>query len=235
MSEAKPLIGITTDVKSDLAQDESFVMETTYARAIANAGGIPLLLPSLPADKSLLEDTVERIDGLLLPGGRDMDPKFYDEEPHPKLRLMSIQRTESEMILLERATKQNIPVLGICGGMQLINVFFKGSLYQDIHSLIPNALAHEKGSVHEIYVEEGTLLGEITKKKSFTAKSYHHQSVKALGNGLRVSANSSDGVIEAVEGIDSHFILGIQWHPEREESEISSRIFQAFLYRCRNF
>ncbi len=234
MSEAKPLIGITTDVKSDLSQDESFVMETTYARAVAKAGGIPLLLPSLSADRALLENTVEKIDGLLLPGGRDMDPKFYNEEPHPKLRLMSIQRTESELILLERATKQNIPVLGICGGMQLINVFFKGTLYQDIFSLIPNALTHEKGSVHEIYVEEGTLLGEIIRKKNFAAKSYHHQSVKALGNGLRVCANSPDGVIEAIEGTDSHFMLGIQWHPEREESEISNRIFQAFLDKCRD-
>jgi len=232
MSEAKPLIGITTDIKTDEAKEASFVMETTYAKAIARTGGIPFLLPSLSSNGSLLKDAVGRIDGLLLPGGRDMDPKFYNEEPHPKLRPMSLERTESEMLLLEQALKRDMPVLGICGGMQLINVFFKGSLYQDIPSLMPNALVHEKGSVHEIYVEEGTLLQKIINEKGFCAKSYHHQSVKALGSGLRVCAECPDGVIEAIEGTDS-FILGVQWHPEREESEISKRIFEAFIDECK--
>ncbi|MBI2486286.1 MAG: gamma-glutamyl-gamma-aminobutyrate hydrolase family protein [Deltaproteobacteria bacterium] len=231
MSVFEPFIGITTDIKTDVAKEESFLIETTYARAIAKAGGIPVLLPLLSANGSLLENLVAKIDGLLLPGGRDMDPKFYNEEPHPKLRLMSLERTESEMVILEEALKRDIPVLGICGGMQLINVFFKGSLYQDIPSLVPNALIHEKGSVHKIYVEEGTLLQEIIQEKSFSIKSYHHQSVKALGSGLRVCATCPDGVIEAIEGTDS-FILGIQWHPEREESEISKRIFKAFMDEC---
>ena len=232
MSEFKPLIGITTDIKTDVVKEESFLIETTYARAIAKAGGIPVLLPSLSSNGSLLEDLVAKIDGLLLPGGRDMDPKFYNEEPHLKLRLMSVERTESEMVILEEALKRDIPVLGICGGMQLINVFFKGSLYQDIPSLIPNAMIHEKGSVHEIYVEEGTLLQEIIQEKSFSIMSYHHQSVKALGSGLRVCATCPDGIIEAIEGTDS-FILGIQWHPEREESEISKRIFKSFMDECK--
>ena len=135
------------------------------------------------------------------------------------------------MIVLEEALRRDMPVLGICGGMQLINVFFKGSIHQDIPSLISNAMIHEKGSVHEIYVEEGTLLQGIIKEKSFSIKSYHHQSVKALGGGLRVCATCPDGVIEAIEGTNS-FILGIQWHPEREESEISNRIFKAFMDEC---
>ncbi len=232
MSETKPLIGITTDVKTDVLKEESFVIETTYARTVARAGGIPVLLPSISSNKSLLKDAAAKIDGLLLPGGRDMDPKFYNEEPHPKLKLMSLERTESEIVILEEALKRNIPVLGICGGMQLINVFFKGSLYQDISSLISNALVHEKGSVHEITVEEGTLLQGIIKEKSFSIKSYHHQSVKTLGTGLRVCATCPDGVIEAIEGTDS-FILGLQWHPEREESEISNSIFRAFMDRCK--
>jgi putative glutamine amidotransferase len=232
MSQTKPVIGITTDIKIDVAKEESFVIETTYAKAVAKAGGIPIFLPSLPAESSLLRHAVAKINGLLLPGGRDMDPKFYDEEPHPKLRPMRLERTESEMIILEEALKRDIPVLGVCGGMQLMNVFLGGSLYQDIPSLISNAFNHEKGSVHEIYVEEDTLLEKIIKEKSFSVRSYHHQSVKALGRGLRVSARCPDGVIEAIEGTDS-FILGLQWHPEREESEISKRIFKAFIDYCK--
>ncbi len=229
----KPIIGITTDIKSDAKEEESFVIEKTYARAIANAGGIPILLPCLSENGSLLNDALGKIDGLLLPGSRDMDPRFYNEEPHPKLKPMRLERTESEMTLLEGALRRDMPVLGICGGMQLINVFFGGSLYQDIPSLIPKALPHEKGSVHEILVEDGTLLKGITKEKSFPTKSYHHQSVKALGRGLRISAKCPDGVVEGIEASDS-FILGIQWHPEREDTEISNRIFTAFIDACRN-
>jgi putative glutamine amidotransferase len=232
MRNSNPLIGITTDIKADELKENCYLIETTYARAIAEAGGIPILLPSLFEKSSVLRDAVANIDGLLLPGGRDMDPKYYNEEPHPKLRLMSKERTESEMVTLDEALKQNIPVLGICGGMQLINVFLGGSLYQDIPSMISNAIVHEKGARHEILVEDGTLLEEIVKEKNFSTKSYHHQSVKAVGKGLKISALCPDGVIEAIEK-EEHFILGIQWHPEREESEISKRIFRAFIDRCR--
>jgi putative glutamine amidotransferase len=232
MGKTKPLIGITTDVKTDELKENCYLIETTYARAIAEPGGIPILLPSLQERSSILRDAVANIDGLLLPGGRDMDPKYYNEEPHPKLRLMSKERTESEMVILDEALKQNIPVLGICGGMQLINVFFGGSLYQDIPSMISNAIVHEKGARHEILVEDGTLLRGIVKEKNFSIKSYHHQSVKAVGKGLKVSAQCPDGVIEAIEK-EGHFVLGIQWHPEREESEISKRIFRAFIDRCK--
>jgi putative glutamine amidotransferase len=233
MSITKPFIGITTDIKTDAKEEESFVIEKAYAQAIANAGGIPILLPSLAENGSLFNDALTKIEGLLLPGGRDMDPKFYNEEPHPKLRPMRLERTESEIALLEGALRRDMPVLGICGGMQLINVFFGGTLYQDIPSLISDTLPHEKGSAHEILVEDDTLLKNIVKEKSFPIKSYHHQSVKALGKGLRVSARCPDGIIEGIEASDS-FILGIQWHPEREETKISKRIFTAFIDACKN-
>ncbi len=231
MSKSKPTIGITTDIKT-VVNDESFVIEKTYVRAIAEAGGIPIFLPSLSKSRPLLKDIVTKIDGLLLPGGRDMDPQFYNEEPHPKLKPMSLERTESEMIILEEALERDMPVLGICGGMQLINVFFGGSLFQDITSLISNTLIHEKGSVHKIHVEESTLLEKIVKEKNFSIKSYHHQSVKALGRGLKVCARCPDGVVEGIETTDS-FILGLQWHPEREETEISTRIYKAFVDACK--
>jgi putative glutamine amidotransferase len=231
MDKTKPVIGITTDIKVD-ESEERFVLDRPYAVAIACAGGIPIFLPTLSEDRSLLKDLVARIDGLLISGSRDIDPKFYDEEPHPNLRPMRLERTESEMIMLEESLKRDIPILGICGGMQLLNVFFRGSLYQDIPSEVYDALLHEKGSVHEVCVEENTLLQEITKEKRFSIRSYHHQSVKVPGKGLRVSATCPDGIVEAIEWADC-FVLGLQWHPEREETEISNRIYRAFVDACR--
>jgi len=227
MNRSKPLIGITTDIK-----DGNFQIERDYALAVADAGGLPILLPSIPQKINLLEEIFVEIDGLLLPGSRDMDPKFYNEQPHTKLRPMSLERTESEMIALVNAMKNGLPVLGICGGMQLINVFFGGSLYQDISSQLPNALCHENGSEHEIQLLKGTKLRAIANNESFITKSHHHQSVKLLGDGLRVCAISPDKVIEGVESTGS-FVIGIQWHPELESSEISTRIFKAFIDECR--
>jgi len=227
MTKKIPIIGITTDIKEDC-----FQIERNYADAVARAGGIPILLPSIANDSGVLKHAVLRIDGLLVPGSRDMDPKYYNETPHPKIKPMDEQRTISEMIILESANKRDIPVLGICGGMQLINVFFGGSLYQDIGSLVPEASSHEGGNIHQINVEEETKLYKIIGIKTFSTKSHHHQSVKAIGNGLRVCAKSPDGIIEGIESIDS-FILGVQWHAEIEESEISKRIFSAFIDQCR--
>ncbi len=228
MDRKRPVIGITTDIK-----DGSFVIEDAYARALAKAGGIPVLIPSIPESPGLLKETVSRIDGLLLPGSRDMDPKFYNEEPHPKLRPMSIERTETEFIVLKESRVREIPVLGICGGMQLLNVFFGGSLYQDISSFLPDAVPHEKGAVHDVFIEDGTLLRKMSGSGKLHVKSYHHQAVKEIGRGLMVSAAAPDGIVEGIESREPRYIVGIQWHPEREDSEFADRIFESFVEECR--
>lgn len=224
MPAKKPVIAITTDLK-----DGHFVIEEKYARAVISAGGVPVLIPSVTGNDELIVEAMDTVDGLLLPGSRDMDPKFYNEEPHPKLRPMSIERTETEFRVLEQAIEGKKPVLGICGGMQLLNVFYGGSLYQDIRSHLPDALVHENGNVHEIEVIESTILYEISRGKNFPVKSYHHQSVNKVGGGLSVNAVTSDGIVEGIEAKEAPFILGVQWHPELEDTEISKSIFAKFI------
>lgn len=224
MSAKKPLIGITTDLK-----EGHFVIEEKYSHAVIKAGGIPVLIPSITGNAELIVETMETLDGLLLPGSRDMDPKFYGEDPHPKIRPMSIERTETEFSVLREAVENDKPVLGICGGMQLLNVFFGGSLYQDIYEYIPDAIAHEKGAEHEIDVTQGSLLHRISDSLSFPVKSYHHQSVNRVGGGLLVNAVTSDGIVEGIELDGGPFVLGVQWHPELEDTEISKSIFGEFI------
>jgi len=223
----KPIIGITTDIKNG-----NFEIEEKYAHAIANAGGIPLLIPSMPHNTSLIKETVERIDGLLLPGSRDMDPKYYNQAPHPKLRPMSLERTEMEFAVLEDSLKRELPVIGICGGMQLLNVAFGGTLYQDIYAFLPDAMPHEKGALHDISIDTDSKLFEIMGMDNLSVKSYHHQAVDKVGNGLRKSAETTDNIVEAVESTTGKYILGIQWHPELEDGKSSAKIFRSFIEKC---
>ena len=228
MKNIKPIIGITTDIKNG-----NYEIEEKYAIAIADAGGIPLLIPSIPDNSALIIETVSRIDGLLLPGSRDMDPKYYNEKPHPKLRPMSLERTEMEFAVLEQTLNRDLPVIGICGGMQLLNVFFGGTLYQDIYAFLPDSIAHEKGAPHVVSIHEGSRLFKIVGTDKLDVKSYHHQAVKDIGNGLKESAQTEDKIVEGIESTDNNYILGIQWHPELEEGEVSKKIFKSFIDECK--
>ena len=224
-AEARPLIGITTDL-----EDKSNLIESAYSKAVEFYGGAPVLIPTV-ADAStsdFLLSIVSVIDGLLIPGSRDMHPKFYGESPHPAIKPMSPERTETEFSVLRLALERDLPVLGICGGMQFINVFYGGSIHQDIKALLPDALCHEGGEVHGVTVLADTLFGGFVEEKEYDIKSYHHQAINKVGEGLRVSALAPDGVVEGFESADGR-IMGVQWHPELERTRLSELIFTRFL------
>lgn len=225
VAKTRPLIGITTDL-----EDKSNLIEAAYSRAVEFYGGAPVLVPTV-ADASgsgFLSRIISAIDGLLIPGSRDMDPRFYGQEPHPAIKPMSAQRTETEFAVLREALENEIPVLGICGGMQFINVFYGGSLSQDIKALLPDALDHEGGSAHGVEVVSDTVLDGIVEERKFEVKSYHHQAVGRVGGGLRTSAAAPDGIVEGLESEDG-CVMGVQWHPELEENPVSRAIFTRFL------
>ena len=223
--KARPLIGITTDL-----EDKSNLIESAYSKAVEFYGGAPVLIPTVAeaSGSDFLLNIVRAIDGLLIPGSRDMDPKFYGESPHPAIKPMNSERTETEFSVLRLALKRDMPVLGICGGMQFINVFYGGSIHQDIKALLPDALCHEGGEVHGIAVLSDTVFGGLAEEKEFEIKSYHHQAINRLGESLRVNASAPDGIVEGFESADGR-LMAFQWHPELERTWLSELIFTRFL------
>jgi putative glutamine amidotransferase len=227
----KPLIGVTADIDDGSRFNEKLKgkrivhLWERYLLAVRDAGAAAVLLPpsANQADAGVLLD---RIDGLLVSGGAfDVPPSYYGEHPikaagvKPKLERSQFER---ELILL--AARRGLPVLGICGGVQIINVTFGGSLYQDLSRQRKGHLAHEQKLPpskvsHEVAVSPDTLLArlvfgrQIRRPVEIMVNSTHHQAVKTVGRGLRVCASAPDGIIEAIES-ETGFILGVQWHPE---------------------
>lgn len=224
-------IGIT-GLKS--ASDNLHKLDT-YRNALLKAGAEPIPLyygsPVLAAD----------IDGILFAGGEDVNPALYGEKPDPTVAING-PRDDSEMAQAESALEQGIPILGICRGSQLLNVRLGGSLVQDIPSQVPGALPHQAGNLHQITLTPGTQLAETVGLTTMRVNSYHHQSVKTLAKGLRLTAVSDDGIIEGWEAIPGGPIhspvSGVQFHPEKPDfpmPSISQRIFARFLLSAQYF
>jgi len=228
----KPVIGITC------ASDEMGInLKRFYYNAVYHAGGLPLLIP-LIAEDEYIEDVLNKVDGLVITGGGDINPKWYSENNDFSCEICN-ERDSLEISLAKKALNIDMPILGICRGHQVLNVAFGGSLYQDIEKYISNALDHRRSSIeefhHEVEIEKDTLLYEITGKTNIFVNTYHHQSVKKVAEGFSVSARSkADGVVEAIEKRDKKFVLGVQWHPERmyHYCEINQKIFNAFVKSC---
>jgi putative glutamine amidotransferase len=235
-----PLIGITTSVSVDKTPERAYV-NGTYIRAIQAAGGIPVLLtPHFTAEVQAA--LWQRLDGLVLTGGGDIDPARFGEERHPAVDEVSPARDDLEIGLTRRALDDNVPLFAICRGIQVLNVALGGTLVQDIASEVPNALAHsQKAPRHEPthavkVMGEGTLLGRVLGALEMNVNSMHHQAIKRLGEGLREAAWAPDGVIEGVEMPgDDRFVLGVQWHPEElvGHDQAARNLFAAIVEAAR--
>jgi putative glutamine amidotransferase len=223
----KPIIGIN----GNLTKDGRYAkLSQEYSRAVLKAGGIPVILPSLPlVSNGILERILDRIDGLLLSGGHDLSPRHYNEKIlNKKVILLPESKQRFDLALAKAAIKRKMPILGTCYGAQLINVALGGSLFQDIATQIKSAIGHRK-SYHKVYLCEGTLLHRIIGKKYIMTNSTHHQSIKTPCKNLIINARAEDTIIEGVEAPNG-FCLGIQWHPERMiDSTEQVNLLRAFI------
>lgn len=232
----RPLIGIGADIVTVEGRERAAV-NVSYAEALRRAGAIPLLVP--PEEENLAE-LIERLDGVLLAGGNDCDPSVYGQERHPSVSLMDARRQQNDLALAARAFERGMPTLGICLGIQIINVARGGTLIQDIHSAVPSALLHESDPTarvrHDVEIADGTRLAAIVGAGVKNVNSSHHQAIGELGSGLRVTARASDGIIEAVEDPSRPFHLGVQWHPEDMAGEqVATELFAAFVAAAREY
>ncbi|MBU7008424.1 gamma-glutamyl-gamma-aminobutyrate hydrolase family protein [Phosphitispora fastidiosa] len=211
----KPLIGISCSYNH---MDGRFFLPEAYVEAVIKAQGIPLILPGSGSIKAVAP-FFRAVRGLVLTGGGDVDPGFFDEEPLPGLGEVTPERDRFEIMLVRAAMQRRIPILGICRGIQILNVACGGSVIQHIPAEIGKPLKHSQSaprwhSTHKVSIAKGSRLAEILKCNSTRVNSFHHQAVRSPAPGFEVTARSSDGVIEAIEHRESPFVIGVQWHPE---------------------
>jgi putative glutamine amidotransferase len=231
---SRPVIGVTLD--SEAAGGYSklpwYALRENYCDVIAAAGGVPVALPHEP---DLVEAYLGMVDGLVVTGGAfDVDPSLFGAaERHPTVKLKE-RRTRFEWAITRGAVDRDMPLLGICGGQQLLNVVLGGTLIQHIPDAVRDALAHEQPNPrtepgHDVLVEPGTLLHKITGSERLAVNSAHHQAAERVGAGIVVSGRAPDGVVEAIEDPRRRFCLGVQWHPEYRIGAGDTAIIDAFV------
>ena len=240
-------IGIPTDELSEInpimPNNHPAYAPHDVKEAFIKLGAIPLII-AFPDDVSkvdqLAQDYVQLIDGLMLPGGPDVDPTFYGEEPHPKIGMTLYQKDRFEIALIKAALAADKPIFGICRGIQIMNVAMGGTLYQDLESQYPELkIQHPQATLgqfatHHVELTAGSKLAKLYGRSTIKVNSRHHQAVKAVGKGLKVTAVAPDGVVEGMESTDTDLFLGVQWHPEnmwQQEDPQQLVVFQDFLDR----
>ncbi len=237
----KPIIAITSsmDLNPNRLNDNRTMVSLDYSNSVINSGGIPVILP-ITDNLEVIKEQVKYFDGLILSGGGDPDPNLYGEDCLQELGDITPERDAFELVILEEFLKTKKPILGICRGLQLMNVFYGGTLYQDIKYVDTNIQHKQKWladlPTHDINILENNILFEIFGKKTRT-NSFHHQMIKDLGRELTSIATANDGVVEAIQNKNYPFFYGVQWHPEMMASRGNLRmkkIFDKFIESCEN-
>lgn len=218
-----PLIGVSTMDDNDAAGVHAprFGINQSYCKAVEVAGGVPILIPHLD-NPDALRRIYEMLDGILLPGGLDVHPKYYNQEPHPALDPVDVGLDYVETTMLPWAIEDDLPILGICRGEQVLNVVMGGTLIQDIYSQYPTTIDHRESFkrrirdylAHDIAIHPDTQLHKLVGEDRVWVNTSHHQSIDKVGKDLIATAWSPDGIVEAIEAPDHHFLIAVQCHPE---------------------
>lgn len=236
----RPLIGIPCHADfADGTKRPIYSNNRAYVHAIERAGGVPILIPFLH-DFRMYDTLLPRLDGLLLSGGVDIDPALYGEAPHPLCEQPDKELDEFELKLANWALQEDIPTLGVCRGMQILNVALGGTLYQDIDALRPDSLHHSNRQqprdylAHRVNVLPGSRVEQLLGSGSFMVNSLHHQAVCAPGRDVVISGAADDGIAEMLEVKERRFVIAAQFHPEEIylKESTSARLFSVFVQAC---
>ena len=241
----RPVIGIPTQTLQSMGGvsadfPPSWVMSQRYVNALTAAGAVPWLIP-LVDDEAAVRAIYDDLDGLFLPGGADIDPASYSEARHPLCDRSDPARDRLELTMARWAMADHRPVLGVCRGLQLMNLAAGGTLYQDLGEQMPGSIKHDffpfEGNhrrdflAHEVTLAEGSRIADILGAARVRVNSMHHQGIRDLGDGLVATATAPDGLIEGAEAADGSFFVGVQWHPEAltESDPRTRRLFEEFV------
>ncbi len=239
MKISRPRIGIP--MRIDYAT-ERFYLSRHYSEAIEAAGGVPIHISLIPSEEYIAA-TLENVDGILLPGSdSDVDPLRYGQQPHQALGTVHAIKDETDLLVIAAGEKGQIPLLAICFGMQILNVYRGGALIQDIQAQLPGAIKHEQGTPrdrpsHSVRLLEESLLSTIVGSNDLLVNSHHHQGIEVIGRDLVATAWAPDGLVEALEDPRSdRFVVAVQWHPELgwNKDPFSQELFKRFVEQARN-
>ena len=233
----KPIIGIGSDVLRQKGERDRAFAFTTYVESLRKAGAVPVVIPPQPENAA---EIISGLDGILLAGGDDCDPTAYGEPQHDTVHPMDPRRQSNDLTLARLARQRRIPTLGICLGVQMMNVAAGGTLIQDIDSELRTDIEHASEpsdrNRHDVLIEDRTRLAEILGDRELNVNSSHHQAIRHVGEGLRVTALAPDGIIEGLEDPSHPFYVGVQWHPEDMATEKSAEtLFDAFVEAARRY
>jgi putative glutamine amidotransferase len=244
VNRRNPIIGISGSIIIDqggiFPGYERAYVNNNYINSVARSGGVPVILPVV-TDHKIIYRQVENIEGLVVSGGQDVNPLLYGEEPETKQGAIFPERDEFDQILIKTTIEAGKPVLAICRGIQILNVAYGGTLYQDVSKKEGAFVKHEQAggpsyATHTIQIEKGSLLETILGSECRT-NSFHHQAIKDVAQGFKVTATAKDGIVEAIEKEGARFVLGVQFHPEMmaEKHENMLNLFKALIHATKKF